>query len=419
MTERESLLAAYRVLDLTEGGYLLAGKILGDLGADVIKVEPPGGSPSRNIGPFYRDNSEPGRSLFWFSYNTNKRSITLNIETDEGKALFKRLVKGVDFLFESFEPGYMEGLGLGYEALSRINPRIIMTSMTPFGASGPYAHYNASDLTIMAMGGFLSSSGIPERPPVWISFPQACLHAGNNAAAASMIAHWHRETTGEGQHVDVSTQQCIALSLYGNARAWEFKRTESTRRGRYMRFPNADPGMRLIYPCKDGEVFILLQGGSSVAHHTSSLQLVKYMDENKMASDWLMVFDWVWGFDALTITQDVIDRIIAEVSRFFLTKTKKALFEEALKRRILLAPVADAKDVSENPQLKAREFWVHVDHPELGDGIAYCGPFIKLSEAPLMIKRRPPLIGEHNREIYGELGISKGEVSLLKQAGVI
>ena len=144
-----------------------------------------------------------------------------------------------------------------------------------------------------------------------------------------------------------------------------------------MRFLNADPGMRIVYPCKDGEVFILLQGGESVAHHTSSMQLVKYMDENGMASDWLKAFDWVWGFDANTITQDVIDRIIEEVSRFFLTRTKKELFDEALKRRILLSPVADAKDVCENSQLSAREFWVNVEHPELGDSIA--SPIISAS----------------------------------------
>lgn len=417
--ETESLLEPYRVLDLTESGYLLAGKVFGDLGADVIKVEPPEGSPSRKFGPFYRDNPEPEKSLFWFAYNTNKRSITLNIETDDGRALFEKLVKSADFVFESFEPGYMEALGLGYEALNRLNPRIIMTSMTPFGADGPYSHYNASDLTILAMGGFLSTSGVADRPPVWISFPQACLHAGNNAAAASMIAHRHREMTGEGQHVGVSAQQCIASYLYGNVRGWEFRKVESRRKGRYIGFPNADPGMRVVYTCKDGEIFILLQGGSSVAHHASSTQLVEYMDENEMASDWLKEFDWVWGFDAGTVTQDVIDRIIVEVSRFFLTKTKNELYGEALKRRILLAPVADTEDVCENPQLGARDFWVDVEHPELGDAITYCGPFLKLSEAPLVIRRRPPLIGEHNEEIYKQLGISDRECLLLKQAGVI
>ena len=138
-----------------------------------------------------------------------------------------------------------------------------------------------------------------------------------------------------------------------------------------------------------------------------------------MAPQWLKEFDWVWGFDAATITQDVIDRIMAEVCPFFLTKTKKDLYDEALRRRILLALVADARDVCENPQLRARDFWVEVEHPELGDKLTYCGPFMQSSEAALGIKRRPPLIGEHNQEIYGELGISPEELPVLKRVGVI
>jgi len=415
----QSLLDSYRVLDLTEYGYLITGKIFGDLGADVIKIEPPSGSISRNIGPFYKDSHEPEKSLFWFAYNVNKRSITLNIETTEGKKLFRKLVKSADFIFESFEPEYMDSLNLGYESLREINPRVIMTYITPFGTSGPYSHYKASDLTIWAMSGFLNTNGIPDRPPLWISFPQACLHAGNNAAAASMIAHWHREMSGEGQHIDVSAQECIVLSLYGNARVWEFSNVESQRNGGYSRLPNADPGMRLVYSCKDGAVFILLVGGANVAHHYSAMQLVKYMDENGMASDWLKEFDWVWGYNAATITKDVIDRIVAEVSQFFLTKTKKELGEEAIKRRILLSPIANTKDIYENPQLRARDFWVNVEHPELEIKLPYCGPFVQNSEEAFRVSRRPPLIGEHNEEIYEELGISKQDILSLRQAGAI
>ena len=138
-----------------------------------------------------------------------------------------------------------------------------------------------------------------------------------------------------------------------------------------------------------------------------------------MAPDWLQNFDWVNGFDSSSVTQDVVDRVMDEVNRFLLTKTKKELYEEALKRRILLAPFNDARDVYENLQLRARDFWVEVEHPELGDKVSYCGPFLKLSEAPITIRHRPPLIGEHNEEVYGELGVSKSELSRLKQAKVI
>ncbi len=317
-------------------------------------------------------------------------------------------------LLESFAPGYMEKMGLSYETLSKINPRIIMTSITPYGSTGPYSHYKASDLTTWAMSGYLGITGMPDRSPVWVGFPQASLHAGSYAAAASMIAHWHREKVGEGQHIDVSAQQCIVLALYGVPRWWEFRKIDQglPRSGPYQRFDKASPGMRNVYKCKDGELFILLRGGTSIPHRTSSAQLVKYMDENNMVPDWLKKFNWVVEFDSTTVTQDVIERIMDEVSRFFLTKTKKELYEAALKRRILLAPIANSKDIYENPQLQAREFWVDVEHPELKDKVVYCGPFVKLSEAPIKISRRPPLIGEHNEEISAELGTHEQETSL-------
>lgn len=422
---RESLLEPYRVLDLAEGGCLIAGKILGDLGADVIKIEPPGGSPSRNVGPFYRDTDHPEKSLFWFAYNTNKRGITLDIETADGKELFKRLVKSADFVLESFEPGYMASLGLGYEELERINPGIIMTSITPFGASGPYARYKASDLTTWAMGGFMAITGEPGRPPVWIGFPQASLHGGAMAAAASLIAHWHREMTGEGQHIDVSIQQCVTWCLATAPRYYEFllrflNLSNLPRMGAHQPLPHAlSPGLNYVFPCKDGAVYLILLGGSNPSYLNSTKQLVSYMDENGMAPDWLKEFDWVNEYDASKLTQDVIDRVQGVVTEFLMTKTKGELYDEALKRGIHLAPLSNAKEVYENRQLQAREFWAQVEHPELGQAIGYCGPFVKLSEAPLRIRRRPPLIGEHNLEVYGELGLSRKELSLLKQARVI
>ncbi|MDD5288063.1 MAG: CoA transferase [Dehalococcoidales bacterium] len=407
--EESSLLRPYRVLDLTEGSYDIAGKILGDLGADVIKIEPPEGSPTRNIGPFLGGKTDPQKSLFWFAYNTNKRGITLDLKSAEGKQRFKKLAETADFVFESFPRGYLEGLGLGYDDLKRINPAIIVTSITPFGATGPYAKYKASDLTIWGMGGFLSITGVPERPPVEVSLPQACFHAGTYAAGASMIAHWHREMTGEGQQVIIAAQQCVILPLYTAPRFWEFLKIDRglNRNGSSKPLPKAPTGGQLVYSCKDGEVLLLLTGGAGSVFSYSSQQLVKYMDENGMASDWLKKFDWVWGYNASTITQETIDRIHHGVNKFLFTKTKRELFEEAIKRRILLAPIANSRDVYENPQLQARDFWVKVQHPELKTTVTYPGPFLKLTETPITYRRRPPLIGEHNEEISAELANRK------------
>lgn len=156
MTEnQDSLLYPYRILELAGEKCFLCGKILGDMGADVIKIEPPGGDPARSIGPFYQDRPDPERSLYWFAYNANKRGITLNLESEEGKELFKELVKTSDAVIEGFPPGDLEGLGLGYEDLCRLKPNIILTSISPFGQDGPYRDYKGSDMVCWAMGGMM------------------------------------------------------------------------------------------------------------------------------------------------------------------------------------------------------------------------------------------------------------------------
>lgn len=415
----ESLLVPYRVLDLTQGGCLVCGRILGDLGADVLKIEKPGGDPSRNTGPFYKDIPDSQKSLFWFAYNANKRGITLNIETADGKELFKKLVKTADFVVESFLPGYMDELGLGYTALSEINPRLVMTSITSFGQSGPKAHYKASDLTAWASGGALYVAGDPDRPPTWISFPQACLHGGAEAAAASMIAHWHREMTGEGQHVDVSIQQCVVWVMMAVTARWDLSKMIYPRTGSLGAI-SKDVMIQGVFPCKDGYIVAMILGGGYPGYVASSKALVAWMDEEMKVPDWLRNFDWATEYDPTRVTQEVVDRVQALIAEFFLTKTKTELYEGAISRNIRLSPVSDVKDVVENKQLNARKFWEKVNHPELDEALTYCGPFIKLSKAPIGIHRRAPLIGEHNLEIYvEELGLSKEELILLKQARVI
>ncbi len=217
---RESLLSPYRALDLTDEKGFLCGKILGDLGADVIKIEAPLGDPARNIGPFYRDIADPEKSLSWFAYNTSKRGITLNLHTADGRDIFKRLVETADFVIESFAPGHMEKLGLGYQDLNQINSKVIMTSITPFGQNGPYKDYKASDLVVLAMGGYLYLCGDADRPPVRISLDQAYAHAAVEAATGTIIALYYRESSGEGQHVDVSAQECCISMLYNAKPFW-------------------------------------------------------------------------------------------------------------------------------------------------------------------------------------------------------
>ena len=171
----DSLLQSLRVLDITDEKGLLAGRVLADMGADVVKVEKPGGDNARTIGPFYHNIPDKEKSLFWFAHNLNKRSITLNIETRDGQQIFKDLAAKADVVIESFQPGYLDKIGLGYDSLEDINPGIIMASITPFGQTGPYRDYAASDIVIMAMSGHLYLSGDPDRPPVRFGVPQSSL----------------------------------------------------------------------------------------------------------------------------------------------------------------------------------------------------------------------------------------------------
>ncbi len=412
-----TILDSFRVLDLTDEKGYLCGRILGDLGADVIKIEPPRGDKGRNIGPFFKDIPHPEKSLYWFSFNANKRGITLNLETSDGREIFKRLLKTADCVIESFQPGYLNKIGLGYPELQTINPGLIMTSITPFGQKGPYSKFKTSDLVAMSMGGFVYLTGDPDRPPVRISFPQAYLHAGADGAASTMIAYYYREVSGEGQHIDISIQLSVSINVTQAAPLKELHDYISRRAGAYR------PGIltaelsRLVWQCRDGFVNFGFYGGSLGAK--TNRALVEWMDEEGLADDSLKKMDWE-NFDLGKLTRDELQGYEDKIARFFLNHTKKELYDGAIKRGIILYPVNTIGDLVNDQQLKGRGFWVNVNHPELGEDLIYPGSFIRTSEKSLTINRRAPLIGEHNLEIYeGELGFSRKEILMLKEAGVI
>jgi len=409
------MLAGCRALDLTDEKGFLCGKILADLGVDVIKVERPGGDPSRRIGSFWHDVAEPERNLYWWAYNSNKRGITLNLEVADGKQIFKELVSTTDFVIESFPPGHMEELGIGYSTLSSVKKGIILTSITPFGQAGPYRDYKASDIVVMGMAGTLYLTGESEYPPVNISIPQACLHAGADAAVGTMIAYYHREMTGEGQHVDISMQQSTALFLANAIPFWELQGTVIRRAGVFRTGMSTDVVQRQVWRCKDGYIFFVLLGGLVGAR--TGRRLTEWIAEG-MDSGHLQTVDWD-NFDMANVTQEVIDQISRPIEEFFLLHTKRELLEEAVKRRVSLCPLSSIQDLLDDATLKTRNFWVEIEHPELGTSISYPREFVKSSEKALLTRFRASLIGEHNEEIYGEIGLSRQGLALLKQAGVV
>ena len=410
------MISACRVLDLTDEKGFLCGKILADLGADVIKIEKPGGNGSGRIGPFWRDIPDPEKSLYWFSYNTNKRGITLDIETADGQEILKKLVQRADFVVESFPPGYMDQMGLGYEALLEINRGIVVASITPFGQKGPYGDFKASDIIIMGMSGMLYLTGDADRAPVNISIPQSHLLAGADAAVGAMIAYYHRERTGIGQHIDVSMQQSVAWFLANTIPYWEMSRTNLTRAG-VLRSMNArDTLQRQVWPCKDGYVFFFILGGLTGAK--TSRELITWMEEEGMGDEYMRNLDWE-SFDMGTVTQDVLDRIAKPIGEFFLSRTRKEILEAAIKRNISICSLSSMEDLVNDRNLKERNFWTEIDHPELGIKIPYPLQFAEMSETSIATRFRAPLIGEHNSEVYGEIGLSSQDLILLKQAGVI
>jgi len=412
------LLSPYRVLDLTDELGFLCGKILGDLGADVVKVEPPGGDPARRLGPFYGNQPDPEKSLYWFGFNNNKRGITLNLESAKGRELFCRLAAKVDFIIESFTPGYLDSLNIGYPALSRLNPRLILTSITPFGQTGPYSTFKASDIEIMALSGCMSLTGDPDRAPLRVSFPQSYAWTGSYAAIGALTAHYYREQTGDGQQVDVSAQACL-LWAFSHAHIFlDLNRHVEKRAGSFMTGRSITGAkMRVFWPCKDGYLNFIIYGGE--AGRRTNQALVEWMDSQGMAPEFLKQKDWK-AFDIARVTQEEIDRMEEPIGEFFKGVTKAEFFKEVVKRQMLGYPVASVKEIFEDPQHEARRFWQRIEHPELKASMDYPGGFAKFSEGACQIWRRAPLIGEHNEEIYGqEFGMSSAEIAELKKQGVI
>ena len=423
MTETNSLLEGCKILDLTDEKGLFAGKVLGDFGADVIKVEKPGGDPARKIGPFYKDIEDPEKSLFWFATNTSKRGITLDIEKPEGQEIFKKLVKTTDIVIESFKPGYMNEIGMGYSELKEIKPNIILTSITGFGQEGPYAQYETTDLIGTAMGGLARILGDLGTAPVRMGYvSQAHFHAGIQGALGSIMAYYHKELTGEGQQVDVSMQDAVSLSLMNAVEIFELLGANLVGMGQFFISVRPEPAgiifTKMINPCKDGSVLYMFGGGAFGGTVDSSKAFVEWANEEGYALE-LADFNFATQWDASKMTQEETDSRNKPIQDFAETKTKAELYEQAVKKGLLLAPCNTVKDVTNDPQLQAREFWEEVDHPDLGETITYPGAPLKIEEIPWRIQRRAPLIGEHNREIYESLGFAGEKIKDLKIRGII
>ena len=404
---KETLFGYYRILELADEKGVYSGNLLGGLGADVVKIEPPGGDKTRSWPPFLRDEVHPEKSLYFLNFNTNKRGITLNLEHEDGREIFKQLVKTADAVVETFPAGYMESLGLDYPVLKEINPGLVMCSITPFGQTGPYRNYKACDLVNMAMGGFMQICGEADEPPVRLGGEQSFIAGSYWAAAAIAMALFYRETSGKGQYIDISIQEASIPFLQDKLvhQHWALAKINLGRYGNWS--PAIMPWGG--FPCKDGWVFI------------GVVTPKEWDDFSQWVYDWggdkeMLNAMYKGGTYARASYVDILGRLITEFTKRY---TKEELFTGGQKRGIVVLPVYTAEDIANCSQLESQQFFIEADHPVAGRLKYPRGPFY-CDDAPWKLRRPAPLLGEHNEEIYcQELDISKEELALLRGGGII
>ena len=392
-----SALAPYRAIDLTAEIGGLTTMVLAGLGVDVIRVEPPGGHPTRRRGPMLRDDQDS--SLYWAQMNAGKRSITLDLDDEADRQRLRRLCETADFLFESDAPGAMSARGLGYDDLHELAPQLIYVSITPFGQNGPKSMWAASDLIGHVAGGLSSLVGDPDRAPLRPSVEQAYNITALNAGSAAMIALHARHVSGRGQHVDVSMQAAMANTL-GNARLYyEMDGIITKRAGGARAF--ADQATRIIYPCADGYVaFVRVPASMPRLHRWMSAEDVEPRFD---AERWAGIS--IAG-DNLP-SADEVRELETEIEAFFASHGAQSLYESGQHHGVMICPVNTMQDIVDSPQLAGREFFDQVDDPALGP-LKVPGAPLKLSATPWQT-RPAPTLGQHNDEILSSTSQSQTE----------
>ena len=420
MSEAEPLpgpLTGLRVLELADETGQFCGKLLGDLGADVIKIEPPGGAPCRHLGPFLDDIPDPERSLSFWYYNTSKRGITLDLESADGNRLFARLAGTADIILETFRPGLLASIGLDHESLSKQNPGLILCSLTPFGQTGPWRDYLSSDLLHMAAGGEMASSGydaadVPNAPPIAPGGGNAWHMGGHFACMAIMAALVYRSVSGHGQSIDASIHEACALTTESAIANYVYRGEVLQRHtGRHHA---AGPSPRTQFRAQDGSYVCALVGGRLNPRYI--LELADLLDTNGMAGD-LRDPKYQDGAVITANTPHIIDDLVAG---FIASLPAEEVYHRAQERGFTWGAVRAPEQLLGDPHLHDRGFWKEVEHPELGRSVTYPGEAAIYNGSPWRISRRAPLIGEHNIEIFcGELGLSRGELTVLAENRVI
>ena len=399
MTERA--LEGVKVLDLTHhlsGPYCT--KLLADFGAEVLKVERPGGDPTRRVGPFLNDDIDPEKSLVFAYLNTNKQSITLNLKSEKGISVLKSLIAESDVVVENFAPRVLASLGLGFEALKTVNPRIVLTSISNFGQTGPYRDYKAADIIEYAMGGLMYISGAYDREPLKHAFNQAQFKAGTDGASATLMAMYHQRLTGEGQHVDISIQEAVATGLRDVVN--NFTYTGAVRR----RQPNHSGDLSRIRASSDGH----LTPNPGIGAGLNWGMMVDFMGIPELGDD---------KFNTPSARLFNAEELGQILDDYFIKQNKYERFYAAHEKRFIFGVVQSPEEVMADPQFEARNFFVDIDHSVLGT-LKYPGAPFEMSGTPWEARSPAPTLGQHNQEVIGQrLGHTPEDLAQMRANAII
>ena len=403
---KRSALSGRRVLELADESGTYCGKLLADMGADVIKIEPPGGDAGRWIPPFLAGIPGADRSLHFLYMNTSKRGITLDINRPESRPLLLKLALSADIVLETLPVGRLDSLGIGYSSLSAEKPGMVVTSITGFGQTGPHASWKSSDLVAGAVGGPLHVIGEADDPPVALAGEQQYLMAGTCAAASSMIALLSARKTGRGQHVDISLQETtLAVSHISGVGKWLDDGIIPRRVGTGLT-ASVPSG---AYPCQDGRVYLMV---NRPAHWKALAEWIHEETGNKEVLDPLFE-----GPSSKRIEyRELLDLFISDLTALH---TVEEVFHEGQRRHIAFTPMRTTEDSARDPHLLSRNYFVDVDHPTVGT-LRYPGAPFRPEATPWAISRPAPGVGEHNAEVLGaELSMADETLEALTASGVI
>ena len=397
----EAALDGIRVLDLT---HCIAGpyctRLLAGFGADVLKIEPPGGERGRRMGPFFRDEPGPDSSLPFAYLNAGKRSLSLNLKSAEGRDILLSLLAETDLLVENFEPRVMPSLGLDFETLREVAPHLVMVSISNFGQTGPYRDYKATDIVEYALGGLMYIFGAYDREPLKHAFNQAQFKAGTDAASASLMALYHQRLTGRGQHVDVSIQEAVATGLRDVVNNYTY--TGAIRR----RQPNHSGDLQRLRATADG--YLLpnpgLGGGLNWDSFVEFLGLPQ-LDDDK--------------FRTPSARLENAEELGSILDEYFVQQNKYEMFYGSHERRFIFGVIQSPEEALRDPQFAHRGFFVDVEHPVMGN-LKFPGAPFGMESTPWRSGQPAPSTGQHNAEVLeGRLGLTSDDVAHLRFQGVV